>query len=104
MMAIVKIYENKTKVLQVYYDRNMDPTIRLMPGERHVEAISGNLDTELSKLSADVDEAKRVRKQLAVIRVSKSIEELDKFKEGEWNEEVLNGILSKRKDLLSKKS
>jgi hypothetical protein len=106
-MAIVRILENNTKVLQVYYDRNGD-RIELKPGQRHVETISGNVNpdelSELSRLEADVEEKKRIKTKLALIRVSQSIEELDKFKEHEMSDQVMSAILERQRELLKKET
>lgn len=107
MMEKKRIFKNETKVIQVFYDRNRNP-IELKPGETYVEDLSGLIDlNELIRkererriLEADVEEGKRVRRLLAQVRVSKSIEELEKLKEGETNQDVLDAILLREKELI----
>jgi tRNA A37 N6-isopentenylltransferase MiaA len=79
------------------------------PGETFVEDLSGVVDlNELIKkdrerraLQTNVDEARRVKRALALINATKKVEDLDKFKDGEKNQDVLDAILQKEKELLN---
>jgi len=103
-----RIFKNDTKITQVYYNRARDP-IELKPGETYVEDLSDAIDVnELIKkekerrmLETDVDEAKRVKRLLAQIRVTRSLEELEKMKSGESNQDLIDAILVREKELLS---
>jgi len=103
-----RIFKNETKITQVYYNRSRDP-IELKPGETYVEDLSDAIDVnELIKkekerrmLETDVDEAKRVKRLLAQIRVTRSLEELEKMKSGESNQDLIDAILVREKELLS---
>jgi len=78
------------------------------PGETFVENLSDAIDlNELLKkdrdrrvLQANVDEARRVKRVLALISATRKVEDLDRFKDGEINEDVLDAILLKEKELL----
>jgi hypothetical protein len=102
-----RIFKNETKITQVYYNRARDP-IELKPGETYVEDLRGVIDVnELIRrerdrraIEMDVDEAKRVKRLLAQIRVTRSLEELEKIKSGESNQDVIDAILVREKELL----
>ena len=107
MAAKTRTIKNATKVNQVYYDRHRNP-ITLKPGESFTEDLSGVIDVnalvrqeeDRRRLEVDVDEAKRVRKALALVRVSKSAEDLDKLRTDEKNPDVLDAILVREKEIL----
>lgn len=102
-----RVFKNDTNIIQVYYNRQREP-IELKPGETYVEDLSGVIDVneliqkekERRAIELDVEEAKRVRRLLAQIRVTKSIEDLEKLKEGETNQDVLDAILLREKELI----
>ena len=107
MMTKTRVFKNDTKIKQVFYDRHNNPH-ELMPGETFVEDLSGvvdlnaliNREKERRALEANVDEARRVKRALALISATKKVEDLDKFKDGEKNQDVLDAILLKEKELL----
>lgn len=102
-----RVFKNDTNIIQVYYNRQREP-VELKPGETYVEDLSGVIDVneliqkekERRAIELDVEEAKRVRRLLAQIRVTKSIEDLEKLKEGETNQDVLDAILLREKELI----
>jgi hypothetical protein len=106
-MEKVRVFKNESKVTQVYYDRFNNP-VELKPGETFTEDLSnvinvGDLvkrEMDRRALADDVDESRRVRRKMALIRSTKRIEELDKFKDGEKNQDLLDAILLKEKELL----
>lgn len=108
-MAKVRIFENNTKVTQIFYDKFMNPIV-LKPGQRHEEDMSEVInheemrkkEIERFKLEGEVEESKRVKSTLAVIRVSKNIEDLERLRKKETNTELITAILKKQKELLDK--
>jgi FkbM family methyltransferase len=105
--AKMRVFKNETKITQVFYDRHHNPH-EVKPGATFVEDLSGVVDlNELIKKDKDrralqdnVDEARRVKRALALINATKKVEDLDKFKDGEKNQDVLDAILLKEKELL----
>ena len=108
MVMKTRIFRNDTKIEQVFYDRYFNP-VQLKPGETFTEDMSGTINVkdlidkekERTKLAADVDEGKRIRKKLAQIRVASSLEDLDKLGQGETNHDVLDAILLREKEMLN---
>lgn len=108
MTTKTRVFKNETKVPQIFYDRHFNP-IHLKPGETFTEDMSGMINVndlidkekERAKLAADVDEGKRIRRKLAQIKVATSIEDLDKFGQGETNQDVLDAILLREKEMLN---
>jgi FkbM family methyltransferase len=106
--AKMRVFKNETKITQLFYDRHHNPH-EVKPGETFVEDLSGVVDlNELIKkdrerraLQTNVDEARRVKRALALINATKKVEDLDKFKDGEKNQDVLDAILQKEKELLN---
>ncbi len=107
MATKTRTFKNDTRVTQVVYDRHQDPH-EVKPGETFVEDLSGVIDVnalikkekDRAALQTDVDEARRVKRVLALVSATKKVEDLDKFKDGESNQEVLDAILLKEKELL----
>ncbi len=107
MAMKTRVFKNNTKITQVYYDRHNNPH-EVKPGETFVEDLSNvvdlnellNREKERRALQANVDEARRVKRVLALINATKKVEDLDKFKDGESNQDVLDAILLKEKELL----
>lgn len=107
MPTKMRVFKNDTKITQVYYDRHNNPH-EVKPGATFVEDLSGVLDVNVlinqekgrRALQANVDEARRVKRALALINATKNVEDLDKFKDGESNQDVLDAILLKEKELL----
>jgi hypothetical protein len=103
-----RIFKNETKIPQVYYDIRMNPVV-VKPGTEYVEDLTGVIDSvalvnaelERRKNQGNVDVMKHVRKTLALIRLTKNVDELEKFRNGETNQEILDGILLKEKELLN---
>jgi hypothetical protein len=108
MTAKTRVFKNDTKITQVYYDRHNNPH-EVRPGGTFVEDLSGvvdlnaliNKEKDRLALQANVDEARRVKRALALISSTKKVEDLDKFKDGEKNQEVFDAILLKEKELLN---
>ena len=108
MVTKTRVFRNDTKITQVFYDRHFNP-IQLKPGEAFTEDMSGTINVrelidkekERAKLAADVDEGKRIRRKLAQIRVASSLEDLDKLGQGETNQDVLDAILLREKEMLN---
>ncbi len=106
-----RVYKNNTKVTQVIYDSKMT-AVTVKPEETFVEDLSNEIDTnalvkrekEIRALKDDVQETRRVKKALALIRVAKTVEDLDKLLEGEQNPEVCEAALTKQKEILNAKS
>jgi hypothetical protein len=106
MATKTRVFKNETKVPQVYYNKLGDP-VTVLPGKTYTEDLSNmvslndllNRERERIRLQNDVDESKRVKKALALIRVAKTVEDLEKFKDDETNPEVLDAILLKEKEL-----
>lgn len=107
MTTKTRVFKNDTKITQVYYDRHHNPH-EVKPGGTFVEDLSGvvdlnvliNKEKERLALQTNVDEARRVKRALALISATKKAEDLDKFKNGEKNQDVLDAILLKEKELL----
>jgi len=108
MATKTRVFKNETKITQVFYDRHFNP-IQLKAGESYVEDMSGILDVralinkekERARLLADVDEGKKIRRKLAQVRVASSLEDLDKLGQEETNQDVLDAILVKEKEMLN---
>ena len=108
MVTKTRVFRNDTKITQVFYDRHFNP-IQLRPGQTFTEDMSGTINVrelidkekERAKLAADVDEGKRIRRKLAQIRVASSLEDLDKLGQGETNQDVLDAILLREKEMLN---
>jgi hypothetical protein len=108
MATKTRVFKNETKIMQIFYDRHFNP-IHLKPGETFIEDMGGAVtvkelldkEKERAKLAADVDEGKRIRRKLAQVRVAASIEDLDKLKDGETNQDVIDAILLKEKEMLN---
>lgn len=107
MPTRTRVFKNDTKITQVFYDRHNNPH-EVRPGETFIEDLSSvvdlnaliNREKERRALEANVDEARRVKRALALISATKKVEDLDKFKDGEKNQDVLDTILLKEKELL----
>jgi hypothetical protein len=107
MTTKTRVFKNDTKITQVFYSRHLDP-IQLKPGETFTEDMSGMINVrelidkekERAKLAADVDEGKRIRRKLVQVKVATSIEDLDKLGQGETNQDVLDAILVREKEIL----
>jgi len=105
MATKTRVFKNETKVPQVFYNKFGDP-VTVFPGKTYVEDVSNmvslndllNRERERIRTQNDVDESKRVKKALALIRVAKAVEDLEKFRDGETNPEVLDAILLKEKE------
>jgi hypothetical protein len=108
MATKTRVFKNDTKITQVFYDRHFNP-IQLKPGETYVEDMSGTIsvkdlidkEKERARLAADVDEGKRIRRKLAQVKVAAGLEDLDKLNDGETNQDVLDAILLKEKEMLN---
>ena len=108
MATKTRTFKNDAKITQVFYDRHLNP-IQLKPGESYVEDMSGTIsvkelidkEKERARLAADVDEGKRIRRKLAQIKVAAGLEDLDKLRDGEKNQDVLDAILLKEKEMLN---
>jgi hypothetical protein len=106
-MEKVRVFKNESKVTQVFYDRLNNP-VELKPGETFTEDLSkvinvGDLikrEVDRRALENDVDETRRVRRKMALVRSTRRLEDLDKLKDGEKNRDVLDAILLKEKELL----
>ena len=104
MMEKKRVFENKTKILQGFYDFHGN-LITLKPGETYVEDLSKYQDVPAlvmndfrnKQTEAAIDEQKRVNKKLKAVKEAKTEEELDALKEGEHNNEVLEAILARYK-------
>lgn len=102
-----RIFKNTSKIPQVYYNRYGDP-ITLKPGETFVEDLGGVIDVASlitqdqarKQTMDDVEEMKRVKRSLALTRVAKTQEALDKLREDETNQDILDVILYREKELL----
>jgi len=111
MTTKTRVFKNETKVPQIFYDRHFNP-IHLKPGQSYTEDMSGVLDVrelidkekERIKLMADVDEGKRIRRKLAQVRVASGLEDLDKLGQEETNQDVLDAILLREKEILNVKN
>jgi len=107
-MERVRVFKNDTKVTQVYYDRFSNPR-ELKPGESFTEDLSkvinvGDLvkqEIDRRALTDDVDETRRLKRKMALIRSTRRVEELDKLKDGEKNQDCLDAILLRQKELLN---
>ena len=102
-----RVVKNTTKISQVYYNRIGDP-VMVPPGGTYVEDLSGVIDAgqlirqeaERKRMEGDIEEIKRIKKVLASIRVAKSIDDLEKLKKDETNQEILYAIVSREKEIL----
>jgi len=107
MTTRTRTFRNDTKVNQIFYDSQNNP-IALKPGQEHVEDLTQAIsltdllerERERRAMENDVVESRRAKRTIAQIKLVKSVEELDKFKEGEKNHDVLDEILIKEKELL----
>jgi hypothetical protein len=108
-MKSIRVFENKTKVPQIYYDKNMNPHY-LKPGESFTEDMSEIVNAEelrkkqhdQVKLEGEVGELKRVKSHMGYIRAAKTMEDLQRLRENEINQDLLGAILKKEKELLEK--
>ena len=102
-----RTFKNTTTILQVIYNKRHDP-ITLKPGETYVEDISDVIDVnqlvrkerERRYAEIDLDEAKRVKKALAMVWIAKTPEDLEKLREVESNQDVLDAILAREKEMM----
>ncbi len=105
-MAKTKVYKNETKIPQVYYDRHRNP-IYLRPGESYTEDVTDLIDVNAlvagevarRRAESDLEEGRRVKRALAMVRTSKTIEELDRLRADEKNPDVIEAIQIREKEL-----
>lgn len=103
----IKRFKNETKVPQVIYNRHHDP-ITLKPGQTYIEDMSDVIDVdalvrrerERRNTEMDLEEAKRIKKLLTMVRIAKTLEDLENLKESETNMDVLDAILAKEKEMI----
>jgi hypothetical protein len=107
MTTRTRTFKNEAKVNQVFYDSQNNP-IQLKPGQEFVEDLSQAIslndllerERERRVMENDVTESRRAKRLIAQVKLTKSVEELDKLKDGEKNHDVLDAILIKEKELL----
>jgi hypothetical protein len=103
----IRKFKNESKIPQVFYNKRHDP-ILLKPGETYTEDISDMIDVnalvrrerERRNSEMDLEEAKRIKKALTMVRMAKTQEDLEKIREGEDSQDVLDAILAREKEIL----
>lgn len=91
------MYENKTKIPQVIYDKHLNP-ILVMPGQTFGEPeVKGQEKTEEIVKDQEID-PERIKRMLAMVRMAKTASALKKIADGETNPEILEAVERKLKE------
>lgn len=90
------MFENKTKIAQVIYDKHLNP-ILVMPGQTFGEE-KPDISPEVVPLSDRSAEAARIKRTLAMVRMAKTASALKKISDGETNPEILEAVERKLKE------